>query len=611
MTGGGFSLRPYQEDMLRAIVAARKGGLTRLLAQAPTGTGKTVTFAAMPTWPNLVPSAPLPMPAVKMLVIAHREELLDQAADKIQRTHPELRVGIEQGDRVASRFSDVVIASIQTLAATKYRRLKRLIGQHGVFNLVVVDEAHHAAATTYRGALAHLGFLPFAGEENTDQVEAATFDDVAVMEQALTGWDATAPKDRLLVGVTATPNRSDAIGLNCVFQEIVYSYRLKTAIDDEWLVPITPWVIETKSSLDEVRVRAGEFVQSELAHAVNNPARNALAIAAWEEHAAGRSTITFTVDVAHAHALAAAFQAAGIRAEAISGETDKTLRRQYLEAYTRGDITVLSNCMVLTEGTDLPRTGCILHAKPTKSATLYEQMTGRGLRIHPGKTDCVVIDLVDLAKRHSLQSSPTLYGLPPNLIPNGKQLDEFAQLLEEFQQQHPGINLENCGRKTLEQLNAIARTFDIWKVPSMAEFKGVGMKWIRLEDERFRLQYPWKLAGNDGTESVTVERNLLGQFEVGVSWRAHTPGAHPEAPRLVAQRLATAHEALKAAETWVQRERRAVSRLTDRDAPWRQRPASDKQKQLLTRWKIPHNPKAVTMGEASDLIDLAQSRRGR
>jgi ATP-dependent helicase IRC3 len=605
------TLRKYQVDTLQSVVAARRRGRTRLLVKKPTGTGKTVTFSAMPTWPELVPGSKSGV-ATKMLVIAHREELLTQAAAKIRAAQPELRVDIEQADLVASRFADVVVASIQTLAASKFKRLERLMGQHGTFNLVIVDEAHHAAAPTYRGALARLGFLPFANDTGVPGVEwnaeAATWDDVATMEAELQGWDARAPKDRLLVGVTATPNRTDAIGLNCVFQEIAYSYGLKQAIDDGWLVKITPWVVETKSNLDDVRVRAGEFVQSELADAVNNSARNALAVAAWREHADGLSTIAFSVDVAHAHAIADTFTADGVVAQAISGETDKVLRRQYLEAYTRGDITVLANCMVLTEGTDLPRTGCILHCKPTKSPTLYEQMTGRGLRIHPGKTECVVIDLVDVTRRHSLQAAPVLYGLPPNLVANGKTLDEFAELIEKFLEEHPGINIDGAGLKTLEQLNAIARTFDIWKIPSMEGF-GTSMKWIRLEDERFKLQYPWTVGGQEGTEAITVERNLLGLFEASVTWRQHVAGAHPSYPEVVASG-ATAHEALKLAEGYVQRERRVVSRLTDRDAPWRQRPASDKQKQLLSKWKVPYKP-GVTMGEASELIDLAQSRRRR
>jgi superfamily II DNA or RNA helicase len=312
------TLRTYQTDMLRAISQARAAGQNRLLCKAPTGTGKTVTFAAMWQWPDLASwMQSFPRGTRRMLVIAHREELLDQAADKILKQNPEASVSIEQADRYASPAADIVIASIQTLAASKFRRLHRLL-QRGPFRLVIVDEAHHAAAATYRTALVHLGFLPPAEGSDAENIEAANYDDVALMSQALRGWDATAPKDRLLVGVTATPNRSDAIGLGCVFQSIAYSYNLKDAIGDKYLVPIVPWVIETKSVLDDVRTTAGDFNQKQLAAAVNNAIRNDLAVAAWQEHASDRSTLAFTVDVAHAHALAKAFQQAGVAAEALS-----------------------------------------------------------------------------------------------------------------------------------------------------------------------------------------------------------------------------------------------------------------------------------------------------
>jgi superfamily II DNA or RNA helicase len=470
------TLRPYQVDALEDVwTAFTRDRHNRVLVKMPTGTGKTVMFAEMlrhyaERWECLLPTY-RPNRGARMLVIAHREELLDQAADKISKANRGLMVSIEQGDRYANKYSDVVIASIQTLQAMKFRRLKRLLEQH-TFRLVIVDEAHHAAAASYRTALVHLGFLPPADASESEEVEAADFDDVAEMEAALKGWDATAPRDRLLVGVTATPNRSDAIGLGCVFQTIAYNYALKAAIDDGYLVPITPWVVESDVSLDAVKMTAGDFNQKDLAQAVNNTVRNDLALAAWREHADGLSTIAFTVDVAHAHAMAETFRADGVPAEAISGETPREDRRAILERYRRGTVEVLCNCMVLTEGTDLPRTRCILHAKPTKSATLYEQMTGRGLRLYEGKPDCIVIDIVDVARRHSLQTAPVLYGLPPGLMAKGEDLEKLQAALEEFRDKYPTLDVDSLlatGRLTLEQLQAKASTFDIWKVPDLGD----------------------------------------------------------------------------------------------------------------------------------------------
>jgi ATP-dependent helicase IRC3 len=604
--------RSYQLAADRAIVDIFDGGAgyNRLLVKKPTGTGKTVWFAALPEPDVLEPwLQTFPDRERRMLVIAHREELLDQAADKFTKQNRKLIVTIEQGDRHASRHSDVVIASIQTLAARNFRRLRQLLTTMK-FRIVIVDEAHHAAASTYRTALALLGFLPMmpkvdvAGVE--ENIEAASFDDVTEMAKALQGWDAIAPKDRLLIGVTATPNRSDAIGLGCVFQTIAYSYDLKTAIDDGFLVPIVPQVIETSTSLDNVKMQAGDFNQKQLALAVNTEKRNQAALAGWREYADGVPTIGFSVDVAHAHALADLFQSDGIRAQAISGDTPKDDRRNYLRQYQAGQIDVIFNCMVLTEGTDLPITGCILHAKPTSSATLYEQMTGRGLRLYPGKTECIVIDVVDVAKRHSLQVAGVLYGLPPSLLAKGKNLKKLKDDYDAFREKYPGINPDAMGRMTLEELQMRASTFDIWTVPTLGAF-GAGrvMHWIKVADEEYRLQYPW----SDGTETLTVVQDVLGHYDVSLTMRPHT-GIDGTRQRTLATQIDTADHAASLAEQFVLQERRSVMKLKDVDAPWRSRPASPKQIGLLRRLNVPIE-KGLLMGQASDLIDMAQARKGK
>lgn len=598
-------LFPEQDEALSAIEAALHSGQNRLLVKMPTGTGKTVTFAELLKRLALWVGSFTRRGAL-MLVIAHREELLDQAADKIRRQNPGLMVDIEQGPRRSSRYADVVIASIQTLSAAKYSRLENLLRWHA-FRIVVVDEAHHAAAATYRTVLARLGFLPKADESESGETEAATHDDVEVMTQALEGWDAVAPRDRLLVGVTATPNRTDAIGLGCVFQTIAYNYELKTAIDRGRLVPIVPWVIETAESLDAVTIRRGEFNQRELAETVNTDRRNELAVESWKLHAPDRSTIAFTVDVAHAHALAEMFRRVGINAAAVSGETPKDERRDILSSYTKGGIQLIANCMVLTEGTDLPRTACILHAKPTKSATLYEQMTGRGLRTFPDKADCIVIDMVDIARKHSLQTAAQLYGLPPGLITKGQDLETLKRKIEELGKT---MDLEALsGRFTLEELLERASTFDVWAIPSLGAF-GVGraFTWIKTGAETYRLQYPWA----DGTEILEVGRDLLGKWQVGCTIRPNQIGQGIRLParhRMLATGVESSDEAAGLAEAFILQERRSVAKMKTPDAAWRTGMASVKQIELLRRWRIPHNPRTITKGEASDLLDLANSRR--
>lgn len=617
-----MNLRPYQEAQLDAIASTfLQQNLNRLLIKSPTGTGKTVTFAEMLKWGRLRAWLDtFPAGERRMLVIAHREELLDQAAAKIRAANPGLLVGVEQGERRASTSLDVVVASIQTLAAMKFRRLERLTNAMA-FRIVIVDEAHHAAARTYRAALARLGFLPAMADDGAGDIERAEETDVAAMEQALKGWDRVAPKDRLLVGVTATPNRSDAVGLGCVFQTIAYSYALKDAISDGWLVPITPWAIETDTSLDGVRIARGEFNQRELAEAVNTDERNLRAVAAWREHAEGRPTIAFSVDVAHAHALAAAFEHAGFRAAAVSGETPKDDRRALLERFSAGGLDVLANCMVLTEGTDLPITSCILHAKPTKSSTLYEQMTGRGLRLHEGKTDCVVIDLVDVARRHSLQTAPVLYGLPPGLIGKGDPLerlaDDYDALLEEFSGRFDASKeFESGAHLTLEQLRAKAQLVDIWKVPDLGAFgAGRAMSWLKVGEDEFRMEYPWKdAAGVAGHERIEVRKDYLDRWEVVLTFTEKLEKGEKRRPErrqsTIANQIVTSDAAAGVAEAFVLQHRRAVTRLTSKDASWLKDEPSPKQLGLLRRLRIPYNPN-ITKGEASKLIDLYMSRQRR
>ncbi len=603
------TLRPYQEATLDAVAFALRSGTTRQLVKAPTGTGKTVTFAALLRWPAIADwLQQFPSNERRMLVIAHREELLDQAADKIHRANPDLAIAIDQADRVASPHADVVIASIQTLAARGFSRLRRLIAYHQLrFRIVVVDEAHHAPAPTYRTALVHLGFLPAIEASTEHNIDGTTEAEAARIEKTLAEWDAVAPRDKLLLGVTATPNRSDAIGLGCIFQSLVHSYGLRQAIDDQWLVPLTPWAIETRETLDAVHIQGADFNQRELAETVNTVARNEVAVSAWNTYAYGRSTLAFTVDVQHAHDLAERFEAHGISARALSGETPREERHEILAAFQRGELPVVTNCMVLTEGTDLPRASCILHCKPTKSATLYEQMTGRGLRLFDGKDDCVVIDLVDLSRKHSLQTAPVLYGLPPKLKTDGTKLDRVVDAFEALLAKQPGFDPAAALADkvlTLEQLQAHAELVNVWAVRALGDFAAQKtLSWLRLSDDVYRLQYPWE----DGQETLTVEKDLLGHWQVVVAYRPR--GGILWAPRTIATNVVTAEAAGNLAEGFVQQLRSNVYRLKAVGASWTKRPASPAQLRLLGKLHVPCRP-GLSSGEASNLIDLALARKG-
>ncbi len=280
-----LDLRPYQNEALQKVYQAYKNGKRRVIVSLPTGTGKTVVFAHFPRFFKM---------KKRLLVLAHREELLLQARDKFLSVDPDLKVGIEQSSSQAPADAKVVIASVPTLGRAGGTRLSRLNPEE--FFLIVVDEAHHAVAPTYQRIFEHFGLL--------------------------------APgTSRYLVGFTATPRRGDKQGLGAVFQEICYARDLREMIADRYLCPITGWRVNSGTSLDNVKIRHGDFVESQLAEAVNTVDRNNLLGAAYMKLAKGRRAIVFCVNVAHAIDVCEAFTTAGIRAAAVWGDMSPEDRR--------------------------------------------------------------------------------------------------------------------------------------------------------------------------------------------------------------------------------------------------------------------------------------------
>jgi hypothetical protein len=417
-----------------------------------------------------------------------------------------------------------------------------------------------------------------------------------------------------------------------VFQTIAFSYALKDAIRDGWLVPITTWVVETETSLDGVRTRGDEFVTKDLSATVNTDARNLKAFAAWKEQAEGRPTIVFGVDVAHAHALAGVWMDAGHSAAVISGKTPKEERRRTLERFRDGRLEVLVNCMVLTEGTDLPMVSCIVHAAPTKSAALYEQKTGRGLRPLPGdptgperaefkgvlaKPDCIVIDVVDVSRRHSLMGAPVLYGLPPGLIAKKpKPLEDLEAELLKLEDEFQGFDLEgqftDGAHLSLEDLRAKAEYHDVWKVQQAALGTGRALAWTRVGDA-YELEYPWRDAGwMDGWERVRLSMDTMARWEITLMFKERVPRSERRAPtrrqQTIANGLLSSDDAAGVAEAFILQHRRRAEKHTRKDAPWRSRPASADALALARRMRFEVN-ESMTAGEVSDLINTKTLRR--
>lgn len=321
-----MELRYYQEEALAAITTAAERGTRRSLIVLPTGAGKTVIFSHIPD--RVADSTP-------MLILAHREELLHQAKEKLEHANPHLTVAIEQGQNYAGHV-DVVVASVPTLGRSNSTRLDGYPADY--FKTVVVDEAHHAAAPTYRRVLDH-------------------FDSA------------------LLVGVTATPKRGDNVGLAEVFDEIIYSRSMEDLIREGFLADLAGYRYNSPVDLSSVKIVRGDYAEGELAAAVNTDARNEAIVESYLKYGVedARKNLVFCVDVAHAQAVAAHFTKHGIEAHAIWGAMPNEDRRALMAAHDRGDFLVLTNCQIATEGYDSPSIDMITMARPTQSTSLYAQ----------------------------------------------------------------------------------------------------------------------------------------------------------------------------------------------------------------------------------------------
>jgi superfamily II DNA or RNA helicase len=351
-------LRPYQIQAVDAVFEAWSSGIKRPAVVQATGTGKTIVLSS-------IISQMVRAEKRRPLVLAHREELLSQTADKLRAVDPYLSVGILQAGR-HEVDADVVVASVQSIS----RRLG--VGSRAVnpsrFDLVIVDEAHHASAKTYLSTLEHFGAMDPASET-------------------------------LALGVTATLARSDNIPLGHVWDEVVFEYSAHDAITDGYLVrPLAQRVELDGVSLKGVKTIAGDFSESDLGKRMYRSGQQiAKAILEHGLDSGGRVRrgITFAPTIECAHQWAADFNAAGIRSTVIIGATSTVERQAAYRALTGHHIDMLVSVMVLTEGFDLPAVEMCVQGRPTRSMPLYVQMIGRVLRPSPttGKVDALILDL--------------------------------------------------------------------------------------------------------------------------------------------------------------------------------------------------------------------------
>ena len=343
------TLRPYQQAARDSIHAQWEQGRLRTLLVLPTGTGKTIVFASV--------AADQVRAGDRVLILAHRGELLEQAADKLQRSTG-LVSAVEKAESTClDSWYRVVVGSVQTLQ--RPARLERFPRDY--FGTIIIDEAHHAITDGYRRIL--------------DYFESAK-----------------------VLGVTATPDRGDMRNMGEVFDSLAFEYKLTDAIREGYLCRIMAQTVPLKLDITSVTMSGGDYAVGELGTALD-PYLEQIA-AEMAQRCSGRKTVVFLPLIKTSRKFRDLLNAKGFCAAEVNGQSDD--RRQVLADFDAGKYNVLCNSMLLTEGWDCPSVDCVVVLRPTKVRSLYSQIVGRGTRLSPGKKDLLLLDFLWMTDKHEL-----------------------------------------------------------------------------------------------------------------------------------------------------------------------------------------------------------------
>jgi superfamily II DNA or RNA helicase len=343
---GEFSLREHQSKALKSLDAMRGEGKTIALLTHATGTGKT--HVAVTDARRL---------GLRTLYLAHRGKLPKQTQERFIELWPQATTALFRSGAM-KLDAHVVLSTFQAMS----RNLSRFDPRE--FGYLIVDEAHHAVAETFREVIGY--FQP-----------------------------------RFTLGLTATPERPDECSLLEIFRETAHRLELEEAIRRNILVPIRCLRVETNIDLSQVRYNSVDYRARDLEEAIQVPGRDELVVGVYVRHVSGKRAVCFCVNVDHAERMASEFKNAGIPAASVSGRIAANQREDVLRAYEAGDIQVLCACDILNEGWDSPRTEVLLMARPTLSKIVYVQQLGRGTRKAPGKDHLLVFDFIDNSTRYA------------------------------------------------------------------------------------------------------------------------------------------------------------------------------------------------------------------
>lgn len=401
-----MELRPYQEEARQKVQEEWEEGKKRTLLVLPTGTGKTIVFSKI--------IEDRVKKGERVLVIAHRGELLEQASDKLYKSTG-LKTATEKAEQTSlGSFYRVVVGSVQTLQREK--RLNQFPPEY--FDTIVIDEAHHAISDGYQRVLHR-------------------FEDANVL------------------GVTATPDRGDMRNLGSYFESLAYEYSLPEAIKSGYLSPIKALTIPLKLDLSNVKQQAGDFSTKDLGTALD-PYLEQIA-EEMKKQCFNRKTVVFLPLVKTSQKFRDILNKHGFKAAEVNGESGD--REQVLRDYEEGKYNVLCNSMLLTEGWDCPSVDCVIVLRPTKVRALYSQMVGRGTRLAPGKKELLLLDFLWHTERHELCH-------PANLIATDEAVAK--KMTENIEELGAPIDLEVAEQQAKEDV-ALEREESLAK--QLAEMK--------------------------------------------------------------------------------------------------------------------------------------------
>ena len=386
-----MQLRPYQEEARLKVQEQWDGGVNKTLLVLPTGCGKTIVFSKI-----IEDRVKL---GERVLILAHRSELLEQASDKLKKSTG-LNTALEKADSSSlGSWFRVTVGSVQTLQREK--RLKQFSNDY--FDTIVIDEAHHCISNGYQNVLNH-------------------FDKAKVL------------------GVTATPDRGDMKDLGTYFESLAYEYKIVDAIKEGYLSKIQSLTIPLNLDLSGVATQNGDFKASDVSNALD-PYLEQIADE-MIEHCKDRKTVVFLPLVATSQKFRDILNSKGFKAAEVNGESKD--RAQILEDFDKDKYNVLCNSMLLTEGWDCPSVDCVIVLRPTKVRALYSQMVGRGTRLHPGKENLLLLDFLWHVEKHELCR-------PAHLI---AQSEEVAKKMTELSEKEVGfaVDLEEVEVKATDEV---------------------------------------------------------------------------------------------------------------------------------------------------------------